>query len=456
MFLATFVGLFFDHQAFDCCVTGLTFKRELQVISNQRYMLAETPSATSDQNLHYLLQKVSHELHQPPDMVCAVLPPWETATIRILLPQAARSYLERTVGYEIEKHIPWPRDGVFFAIDSVREFPDERLSVLCTALPKSRHLFYHEMLTDVGLAPSFFLSTPYVLARSMASAIPPASAGFFVCIKALNRGIELICVEEGMPSHAYYLESGDGHDGGRGSVHEELSLYLDKTGIETSPRIVLPVGLEEWAKENALATFGEVTAYSDSAFDLALGGVQAAVLGTPPDGPNLLPRELRCSRGKKRTWLAATLGITAAVLFFVYLYAGVYGKTRQLEQLELLISEKKRQTQEVTRLKEQNRKVSEQIRDLRALVQPVSFVDTLRALTESIAPPGWLNELSWTDQDVTLSGFSPSAADLLLALEKGSLLKEVNFVSPTQKVGDLEQFRIKGKLIEIRPQTFEK
>jgi hypothetical protein len=77
-------------------------------------------------------------------------------------------------------------------------------------------------------------------------------------------------------------------------------------------------------------------------------------------------------------------------------------------------------------------------------------------LTGTIPPLGWVNEFTWNDQEVTLYGFAPSASDLLLLLEKSSLLREVSFVSPTQRVGDLEQFRIKGKLVENRPQEAEK
>lgn len=455
MVLSTFVGLFFDHQALDCCVAVPSFKRQLRIISSQRYVLSEKPGTSTDENLRSLLQEVSRGLRQPPDMLCAVLPPWETATIRLVLPRAAREYLKRSIGYEIEKHLPWTIDEVLFAIDSVCELPDERLSVLCTALPKSRCHFYYEILTDAGLAPSFFLSLPYVLARSTSSTIPARGAASFVCIKALNGGTVFNCVKDGMPTYFYFLDSGNGWENVRGTVNEEFSLFLDQAAVEDNLRILVPLELEGWAKENALGTFGEVTPCSDSAFDLAAGGIEAAAMEIPPEEANLLSPERKHPRNKKPLLLAASLGVTALVLLLAYLYSGIYGKTLELERLELSISQKKRLAQQITLLKEENLKMSEQIRDLQSLLPPVSFLETLQALTGSIAPPSWISELSWGDKEITLSGFSPSAADLLLGLEKGSVLREVSFISPTQKAGELEQFRIKGKLIENRPQISE-
>jgi Tfp pilus assembly protein PilN len=286
--------------------------------------------------------------------------------------------------------------------------------------------------------------------------IPSPEAAFLVCIKALNRGIEFVCIEKELPTYAYHLESGNDHQGARDTVHQEFSLFLGQAGLEASPQILVPLELEEWAKENELAEFGEVALYPDNACDLALGGLQAAVLGTPVEGSNLLPAELRRSRDKKPAWLATSLGIIGLLLFLAYIFSGLHGKSRQLDQLERMISEKKKLAQEVAGLKEENRKVGEQIRDLRSLLPPVSFLETLQSLTGTIPPLGWINEFTWNDQEVTLYGFAPSASDLLLLLEKSSLLREVSFVSPTQRVGDLEQFRIKGKLVENRPQEAEK
>jgi Tfp pilus assembly protein PilN len=161
---------------------------------------------------------------------------------------------------------------------------------------------------------------------------------------------------------------------------------------------------------------------------------------------NLLPAGLRAS--SSRAQYVPTAVLAAALLLLAGALAAENAWSEK-EYLEILNAE-------AARLAPQAQKVEKLDRDLASAVQRIELLDKVRRrtrghldilleLTQIIEPPGLLNSLQITPDQVTLSGESDKADELLKKLEASPRFTAAEFTAPLTRGNKGDIFRIRAR-----------
>lgn len=146
--------------------------------------------------------------------------------------------------------------------------------------------------------------------------------------------------------------------------------------------------------------------------------------------------------------LTATLALLLAAVAATHLAA--YGM-RQRQQLNLADGEIRALKTRMTQVEAVNRALQEQRAHLEFLRSTVSGrarqAEILRELTVLLPDSSYLTELTYRERRVEITGFAPSASQLLPAIEASPLFAGVEFSAPIVAQGTgLERFRIRMRL----------
>lgn len=147
----------------------------------------------------------------------------------------------------------------------------------------------------------------------------------------------------------------------------------------------------------------------------------------------------------RRRVLAGAVGLLVVGLCLTYAHA--YRRySAAAEQLAAQIEAKQAQAMEVRKALDARQNqiaLLESARKRKA--QSVPVVRIWEELTRTIPDASWIMDLQLKNDEVTITGFSPSAADLIQSLEASALFQDTNFDAPVTKVPgqDGERFVIR-------------
>ena len=146
---------------------------------------------------------------------------------------------------------------------------------------------------------------------------------------------------------------------------------------------------------------------------------------------NLLPSAEQSRRGLFSRRLSIALTIVALVLAIAAAYLPLHEKRKVLATYEARVAESRAAALEADKLKENVAAVLERTRFLvdRRLSTPTTAA-LLNDLSERLPDDTWLIQMRMNGNQLTLSGFSPTAAALIAGLEDSPILSEVRFGSP--------------------------
>jgi Tfp pilus assembly protein PilN len=161
---------------------------------------------------------------------------------------------------------------------------------------------------------------------------------------------------------------------------------------------------------------------------------------------NLLPAGLRASSSRAQYLPTAVLAAALLVLAGALAAENAWSEKEYLEILNA----------EAARLAPQAQKVEKLDRDLASAVQRIELLDKVRRrtrghldilleLTQIIEPPGLLNSLQITPDQVTLSGESDKADELLKKLEASPRFTAAEFTAPLTRGNKGDVFRIRAR-----------
>lgn len=223
-----------------------------------------------------------------------------------------------------------------------------------------------------------------------------------------------------------------GYGANRSQLIEKL-----QNELRVPVRAFSPWPLVRWDKPPA-----DLTPYT-AALALALAKSGAAALG-----PELAPERQQELHKAPSLRLSAVLALLLLAVLLTHL--GAFG-LRQQRQLALADEETRRLKGRMSQVEAVNRNVLDQRarRDLlaRTVRGRVLQTEVLRELTGLIPDGAYLNELTYRDRTVEITGVAPSASKLLPVLEASPLFSGVEFSAPIVAQGaGLERFRIRMRL----------
>lgn len=367
------------------------------------------------------------------------------------LPPIREGDLARLVGFELERHLPFPAEEAVYDFQILEVRPGGPTRVLLVAVERRTLERVQRLLREAGLVPRLVDLGLHSLAA--------LGGGGGAHLHLRPEEGELAIVRHGrlLLSRAFPLPEGDGPERGR-VLAEELRRSLG----------ALPEG--ERATVARLTLTGDEEPADAAAIDLPLApsspvpsGLQrqlarvgdgsllpalAIALRRPRRGPlrtNLLPEALR-PRPFPVLQLATVglllLSLALAVAepfvttlrderYLARLNRAIEGLAPEVREVERVVAGLERRRQELDTLK--------RLRDRAIRPLPV-----LKELTELLPGEVWLTNLTLDQKGLELAGFATAASPLIPLLEGSPTLDRVEFTSPVTTRRDKEQFRLKA------------
>jgi Tfp pilus assembly protein PilN len=360
---------------------------------------------------------------------------------RLVLPMAARENLRQVLEYEVERVIPLPRDEVFYDYQ-VRESgggETGRLAVLIVSVPRRVVREYVEALEVAGVRPKAIVIAASALGDYAAFCRGTLDAPLaLVARSGADLEVALFAERQLIASHALRGSTPPVAAEIQQMVRRDLAevFHAPQTAVELlsaipSNGIVLPEG--ESGSLFALAG-GHLDAPAEfftrpepamlPALGAALGAVREGVVDI-----NLLPEE---HRPGLQEGLFVPIILLVAVVVLATIYSGSViirdeitrrDLARQVAELAPHVAAVKKEEAEVRTLQE---KVATLTAD-----QDRRMVAYLKELTDRIPTDAYLTTFRYRNGRIELDGFATRASELIQILESSSLLRNVQFTSPT-------------------------
>ena len=378
--------------------------------------------------------------------------PRGNAILRYLeLPIAVKENLRETLGYELEKHVPFSPEDVYFDFQIISEDKSaDRLQLLLVVVKKQALSTVLAVSERVGFGISGVGLTATALADyfSWRSKKEIAIARSF--IYAREHHIELGLVKDGMLWYSRDLSRNEG-------LIEAISAALSKMRLDfvkaDEPLDTVLCGmekddplLERLNKTDGLALHpvdlsgAQIPSVSlMAAYGLALKGVRKTSMNI-----NLLPPALRKKPSKLKAYTMFGL-VSLALLGALAWGGGVFLQHRwTLDRLDDEIKKLGSHLRKFEQIKTDKKRIEDRIDYLNTLRRGgPPILDTIKELSERIPQNAWVNRFTFSEKGIQIEGEAASASQLIPLLEASPMFGDVAFLSAITKArSGKERFRI--------------
>jgi general secretion pathway protein L len=368
----------------------------------------------------------------------------------ISLPAVTGADRRRMVGFELERHLPFPPGEALFDFAVLDEAPGRPLRVLLVAVERRLVEPVLRLGRELGLTPRLVDVAVHGLA------LPPGGA------EGPRRGRLTVWIEEGEAELAVVV-------GGRLVASRAVPLPTAgrERGESLTRELRRTLGVLSAEDRGALATIavGGTDIPDLDARDLPhltrLAGPRerahegapflpalALAARRPTAGPlrtNLLPDDLRPRPFPWPVAVTAALALLVAALGASIPVAIGVRDARALAAVEREVAQLAPAVRRVERLAADVEVTRRELETLRGFeTRTVRALPVLRELTELLPADVWLTTFSADRTGIELGGFAGSASPLIALLEASPRFDRVEFTSPVTKGRDREQFRLKA------------
>jgi Tfp pilus assembly protein PilN len=376
----------------------------------------------------------------------------------IELPAVAGADVARMVGFELERHLPFPPAEALVDFQVLEEASGRPVRVLLVAVDRRVLERVRQLLRESGCVPRLLDVAIHTLASSGLAGGARAAVGALVHLGEAEA--ELAVLRHGRPilSRHFPLPPGEARIP---AAAERLAGSLESLPPPDRAALAEIVAVGESAEALGPVGSAPIRIRLDlapvlDARRLAPAHLPAAAMAArdPRRGSlrtNLLPPDLR---PRPFPWAAAATGALAAAALLLALAIPVVSLVRDQRRLDALDGQVARLAVDVRRVSELAKTVEQARREVETLrgfeTHGVRALPLLRELTELLPGDVWLTNVTADRKGVELAGFAGSAAQLIPILEASPTLERVEFTSPVTKGRDREQFRLKAAWEGVR------
>lgn len=382
------------------------------------------------------------------------LPEERTIVRDIRFPLAVKENFRNTVGFELEKYVPFPRDQIYYDCQiAVEDRKNNLLSLLLVVIKKEDLDPWLEMgkLFDCGL--SGVEIRPTALANGLAfQEEDHLTEKTFVLVErtGTRRVVHLLHDHKLLGSRS--LPADDAPLSEETLAHE-FKLCLENN-LPTIGRLQVAVlgngGVPpETAEQGRLAVSSlSLQGKLQSPRLLAAFGLAIRGLRKTPGELNLMPPALRKRPDRRVITLLVILAAINLVLLLSWFGAGMIRQQMTASAMEARISrlkEEVRDLPDIERKVEDARKRIERINNFQD--RRPSAVVIVKELTSLVPRTAWLERFQLNGPTVEIEGFADSASELIPLLESSPLFENVTFLSTISKTREgKERFKIQAQV----------
>lgn len=373
------------------------------------------------------------------------------------LPAEAERQLRNVVGYQIDVLSLWPGAQVKWDCAVVARNPKrEQIRVIVVLIEKARLDSYVQVLSSLGLKLHSLTLAAACLIPLLAESLPESA--LIACGR--DGAVELIGLRRGRLCATRDVPLEPGEDAGK---RFELELHGARAGLPVSdpagPPMFrcgdVPEAIVQLIPESTLLPPLKLRWSMPAKFDLGaqLSALAAALSGLerkPAIPINLLPET---ERKGPAPWSRAplyALGSTAVLLALLaathaWIEKRLYARAldRQINRLEPQAALVRQRSRQVNHLEERAGVLEG------ARAQTWQKLRLLGELTHLLPDTTWVQDVSFGEGTIEMSGYSARAADLVKPLENSPYFTQVEFTSPiTVDAQNKEIFRIR---IHLKP-----
>ena len=384
--------------------------------------------------------------------------PRDLAILRYVdLPLAVKENLRETLGYEMEKYVPFSADEIYFDFQIIEQDKEtDKMRLLLIVVKKE------------AVAPFFQLANQVRVGISGMEINSTAIANYFFCqpkregnnthafVYLKGDALEAGLVKDGLLTYSRSVSLG----GGRGDfpeiVSQEFKMLREELGRHQDRLEVVLCGPQEQETITCLGDEGDLDVHlvdlsntglssfaAIPAYGLALKGSQKVCMDI-----NIMPEDLRKKASKMGYY---TMFVLAGLVLLSALAWGGGNVLQHKLALDRLDAEIKRLSIEVgkiDRLKKECKGLEDRIDSLRTIQGGrVPILNVLLELSQRIPKTAWVSGLNFSDKGVEVEGRADSASELIPLLDASPVFHDVVFLSAITKSRDgKERFRIGLKL----------
>jgi general secretion pathway protein L len=380
--------------------------------------------------------------------------PRRRAVVKVIeLPAVAGADVRRMVGFELERHLPFPAAEALFDFHVLDATADRPVRVLLVAVERRMFDRVHQLLQQAGLVPRLVDVGIHSLAV-LAGGGGDRREGRVV-LQVEEADAELAVVRGGrlLLSRAFPLPP-NGKERAQ-TLAEELRRSLgslrpeDREGIADVTAIGAgALSVTDWAELPLHTTVPPPPGVTGMPDDPRLLPALAVALRRPNAGllrTNLMPEE---ARPRPFPWPVAVTAALAGLTLLMVLAVPAVTMLRDERRLAALdaalagLAPSVREAEQLAQSVERARRDVETLRSFES--QHLRVLPLLRELTELLPQDVWLTNVSVDRKGLELAGFANSASQLIPLLEASPAFEGVEFTSPVTKGRDREQFRLKA------------
>ena len=433
-----------------CLVCLKASSRDVQLVAHAVYPLEEgVADEEKAKGISELIQGFLRENRiSPTSMFLGI--PRNTAILRYLeFPIAVKENLRESLGYELEKHVPFNPEDVYFDFQIISEDKTVgRLQLLLVVVKKQTLAPILDLARRLNVGISGVEISSTALANYFFRRREKGNVMSFIHMRGGD--LELGLVKDGMLWYSRHLSRND-------KLSAVISAALSRMrqdfvagddpldmvfcGMETDVPLLKALdgadGINIRLPDLSKAQIPSATVMT--AYGLALKGIRKTSFNI-----NLLPSGLRKKPSKFKFY--AMFGLSLLMLLGGLAWGGGVFLQRQwaLDRLEGEIQRLGSQLKKIERVKTEKQKIEDRIHYLNTLRRggpPVLGV--LKELSERIPEDAWVSRFNFSDKDVQIEGEATSASELIPLLEASPMFGGVAFLSAITRVRDgKERFRI--------------
>jgi Tfp pilus assembly protein PilN len=366
------------------------------------------------------------------------------------LPRAAGSDIGAMVGFDLERHVPFPTEGVGYDWVELGSGPDEPHRVLVAAVERRTVERPLALLAGAHRRATTMVIGCHELPALLPRELPARRA---VWAHRHGDGVDLLLLKGRRVLMSRHVAAEDVD-----SLAQEIRRTLPLVHWSDCPPVWLSgPDAPHWELELATGLGVPVTAppYAEAKVPLI-----AALPADDEDGALLALAVAAGSRhpslnvlpAKARPWAASREQMVTAGLIAITAFLGLALALTHVIKTERYLD---RLSQEIHRLDPEVKAVeglaaelASKRRVLAALQATedgrVPVLPAMRELTELLPPGAWLQSVTMDRQGVELVGQSDAASSLIPLLEASNRLERVEFISPVTRAQNKEQFRIRA------------
>jgi Tfp pilus assembly protein PilN len=366
------------------------------------------------------------------------------------LPRTAGNDLARMIGFDLERHVPFPPENARFDWVQLPSAPEGPRRVLVAAAERRTVERSLALLAGAKRRPA----TLTVACHDLIALLPRVLAARRTVWAHRHGGVaDLLFLDDRALLTSRQVIAADAE-----TLAREIQRSLELVRWSSCDTVWLSGDDAEFWRADLVASFGMAVSAPPYAEPwvrhiaaLPVGDEGAALLALAvtagPRRPalDLLPVEARPWTPSREQLVTASMVAVTALLGLSFSLTHVIKTERYLGRL----------TQEIRRLEPEAKTVDRLAAELAGKRRVLAALESaeaghiqalpvLRELTETLPASAWLQALAMDRQGLELTGQSDAASALIPLLEASSQLERVEFTSPVTKAQNKEQFRIRA------------